>query len=58
MTRPSSSEAMRRRGLLSVALCLALSACGGGGEDSGAGSGGDGALKIGLAYDIGGRGDQ
>lgn len=34
MTHPSSSDAMRRRGLLSVALCLALSACGGGGSDA------------------------
>ncbi|WP_199543472.1 MULTISPECIES: BMP family protein [Prauserella] len=53
---------LRKRGgaLAAIAMAgvLALSACGGGGEDSGAGSGGDGALKIGLAYDIGGRGDQ
>jgi basic membrane protein A len=45
---------------------LALTACGGGGDSGGAGGGatngggtaGGSELKIGLAYDIGGRGDQ
>jgi hypothetical protein len=32
MTRPSSSDAVRPPALLSIALCLALSACGGGSD--------------------------
>ncbi|WP_197523016.1 BMP family lipoprotein [Actinokineospora pegani] len=44
-----------------LALGLGLAACGGSSDsgDAGSGSTGDGAqLKVGLAYDIGGRGDQ
>ncbi|WP_106182574.1 BMP family lipoprotein [Prauserella shujinwangii] len=54
---------MRGGTLVAIAAAgvLALAACGGSG-DSGAGNqdsgGGSDALKVGLAYDIGGRGDQ
>ncbi|QFG21849.1 BMP family protein [Actinomadura sp. WMMB 499] len=40
----------------SAALVLSASACGG--ETADGGGEGDGALKVGLAFDIGGRGDQ
>ncbi|MFV2176165.1 BMP family protein [Actinomadura sp. LOL_016] len=42
----------------SAALVLSASACGGKTAEDGGGEGGDGALKVGLAFDIGGRGDQ
>lgn len=53
----------RKRGgtLAAIAMAgvLALTGCGGSdGGDAGAQGGGSGELKIGLAYDIGGRGDQ
>jgi basic membrane protein A and related proteins len=46
---------------LLVALGLTAAACGGGDEGGGAGGGGDAqaeAKRVGLVYDIGGRGDQ
>jgi basic membrane protein A len=56
-------------GVLAVAASLALAACGssGGGGDKSSGAGGGGStssapakksLKVGLAYDVGGRGDK
>lgn len=50
-----------RVGALILALGLVAAACGGGGDEGGdAGTGGDTAeaKKVGLVYDIGGRGDQ
>ncbi|HEV3463662.1 MAG TPA: hypothetical protein VG846_06735 [Actinomycetota bacterium] len=51
-----------RVGALILALGLVVAACGGGGDEGGdAGTGGGGtaeAKKVGLVYDIGGRGDQ
>jgi basic membrane protein A len=50
-----------RAGALLVALGLMVAACGGGDDEGGdAGAGGDTAeaKKVGLVYDIGGRGDQ
>jgi basic membrane protein A len=38
-------------------LALGLAACGGDNDDSGGGDGGE-KIKVGLAYDIGGRGDK
>jgi len=48
-------------GALLVALGLLAAACGGGDDEGGGGGGGGGATeakKVGLVYDIGGRGDQ
>lgn len=39
-------------------LALGLTACGSSDSGDGAGASGDGAMKVGLAYDVGGRGDQ
>ena len=49
-----------RVGALLVALGLMVAACGGGDDEGDAGAGGDtaDAKKVGLVYDIGGRGDQ
>jgi len=50
-----------RVGALLVALGLLAAACGGGDDEGGGGGGGGGATeakKVGLVYDIGGRGDQ
>jgi basic membrane protein A len=51
-----------RAGALFLAVGLILAACGGGGDDSGGDSGGGGGgtevKKVGLAYDVGGRGDK
>jgi basic membrane protein A len=49
-----------RAGALLVALGLIVAACGGGDEEGGTGGGGEQAeaKKVGLVYDIGGRGDQ
>jgi basic membrane protein A and related proteins len=49
-----------RVGALLVALGLMVAACGGGDDEGDTGAGGDTAeaKKIGLVYDIGGRGDQ
>jgi basic membrane protein A len=54
---------MTRTAALLSAAALMLSACGGGGDsESGSGSGGEGEgasdVKVGMAYDVGGRGDQ
>ena len=51
-----------RVGALLVALGLMVAACGGGDEEGGSDTGGGGstaeAKKVGVVYDIGGRGDQ
>src|SRR5512132_225496 len=52
-----------RVGALLVGLALVAAACGGGGDDSGdTGTGGGGGTteskKVGVVYDIGGRGDK
>jgi basic membrane protein A and related proteins len=53
-----------RVGALLVALAMTVAACGGGNDEGGGTSGGGGggttaeAKKVGLVYDIGGRGDQ
>jgi basic membrane protein A and related proteins len=49
-----------RVGALLVALGLMVAACGGGDDEGDTGTGGDTveAKKVGLVYDIGGRGDQ
>jgi basic membrane protein A len=50
-----------RAGALLLAIGLVLAGCGGGGDDAGdSGGGGDTAAgkKVGLAFDVGGRGDQ
>ena len=52
---------MTRTAALLSAAALMLSACGGGGDDSESGSEGGSAasdVKVGMAYDVGGRGDQ
>jgi basic membrane protein A len=50
-----------RAGALLVGLALVAAACGGGSDDSGDGGGSGGtteAKKVGVVYDIGGRGDK
>ena len=50
-----------RVGALLVGLALVAAACGGGNDDSGDGGGGGTtteAKKVGVVYDIGGRGDK
>jgi basic membrane protein A and related proteins len=50
-----------RFGALLVALGMVVAACGGGSDEGGGGGGGGGtaeAKKLGLVYDIGGRGDK
>ncbi|MFC7262599.1 BMP family lipoprotein [Streptomyces lutosisoli] len=45
-------------GVATASLAVALSACGGSSTDASTSSSGSGAKGIGLAYDIGGKGDQ
>jgi basic membrane protein A len=51
-----------KRWLSAVALALVAAACGGGNPaetgDGGGGGGGGNEIQVGLAYDVGGRGDQ
>src|ERR671914_182669 len=51
-----------KRWLSAVALALVAAACGGGTPaetgDGGGGGGGADEIQVGLAYDVGGRGDQ
>ena len=49
--------------ILALLACLALTACGDDGDDGGDGGGDNGGgggsdVKVGMAYDVGGRGDQ
>src|SRR4051794_41084037 len=49
--------------VVATTAALALTACGGGSSNAGGGatsggSGGGGSMQVGMAYDIGGRGDQ
>ncbi|MGW3242951.1 BMP family lipoprotein [Streptomyces sp. NPDC001070] len=45
-------------GIASAALALTATACGSSSKDSGGDGSGSGKLKVGVAYDVGGRGDH